>query len=271
MAVSALLSAATVVPAFAATLPAAVDVKMNYRTSAADSTYAAGRYANMTFSVNTYGLNNGVSQYNNTGTFGWGSQTQSVGMRIVDVVVEAGKPAIQAAAYCIEIRRGFWTNDRNGYRTYEVNTTLSAITQEYLGKLAHLAWDQVNNAVTAAAYQLAVWEISHDYAGGALNLGARSTGGIGFAAQRGTGTQRQVFDQAQAWLNTIKNDYTGHRQMVYLRHYDPANREDYQDLIVDLPLPEPELPAPVPVPAAGFLLIGGLGALAALRRRQKQA
>lgn len=255
---AALLAVASVLPATAATTAAAeVQVKMNYRTT--NSTYQPGYFTTMKWGVNTIGMTNGVPgiSYDQTGLFGTAQET---GRRVIDVTGKDGALR-KAYAFCLELGHGFW-RPQNSSETYALTTKLDAVTQLYLGKLAHLAWDQVNSAVTAAAFQVAVWEITHDKADGALSLSSFGAGSNGFKVARGSGASASAYDQAQRWLNTIKTGYTGFRQMTYLHN------ARYQDLITDVPLPA--TPQPIPVPAAGFLLVGGLGTLAALRRRKKQ-
>lgn len=132
-------------------------------------------------------------------------------------------------------------------KLYDESTPLSASVVGQLGALLKNAMALVTDAKSAAAFQLAAWEISNE-SSGALNLG---TGAFKVSAA-GQGTQAL----AQSWLDLIaKGTWAKNNQVMILQA--PGT----QDLLTDLP-------AEVPVPAAGILMIGALGGLAAVRRRR---
>jgi PEP-CTERM motif len=102
----------------------------------------------------------------------------------------------------------------------------------------------VNNSVTEAAFQIAVWEIAYETTG-AYNLGLGSaTFGGGSADSSGALTL------ASTWLSTLGAagpgisviESSGHQDMIY---------------------------APVPEPETYALLLGGLGAMGFVARRRR--
>lgn len=132
-------------------------------------------------------------------------------------------------------------------KLYDESTPLGASVVGQLGALLKNALALVTDAKSAAAFQLAAWEISNE-SNGALNLGA----GAFTVTAAGQGTQAL----AQSWLDLITNGtWKKNNQVMILQA--PGT----QDLLTDLP-------AEVPVPAAGILLVGALGGLAAVRRRR---
>lgn len=91
-------------------------------------------------------------------------------------------------------------------------------------------------------------------------LSPNTSTGINFFASHGNGTDELVTDSSVVWL--FFDD-------------DGANNDDnHDDLVIRLSISGGPGGGPriniVPVPAAGFLLIGALGGLAALRRRKKK-
>lgn len=134
-------------------------------------------------------------------------------------------------------------------KAYDESSPLAYLTKSRLGALVDNAMSLVKNSQTAAAFQLAAWEIANegkgqlDLNGGAFKLSA---------------AQANTKALAQSWLDAISNgDWKLNSQVMIL------SAPGTQDLVTDLP------PAPVPVPAAGLLLLGGLGSIAAARRARR--
>lgn len=179
----------------------------------------------------------------------------------------------QIVGYCLEIGHSvFLANASVDERTYTIGTYLSQAVQDRLAKLAHLAWDRVDTASKAAAFQMAVWEITHDNPDGALSL-ADGTFQVRYyditdtstwgTENWGAATKKETYQLAQSWLDTIKDtSYTEMRQMTFL------TSADRQDLWTDHPIPGPD-PNPVPLPAGGVAMLSALGLLGAMRRRRK--
>lgn len=132
-------------------------------------------------------------------------------------------------------------------KLYDESTPLSASVVGQLGALLSNALSLVKDAQSAAAFQLAAWEIANENGG---NLSLKSGAFQLKASAKGTDAL------AQAWLDMIaKGTWKKNNQVMILQA--PGT----QDLLTDLP-------AEVPVPAAGVLLVGALGGLAAVRRRR---
>lgn len=134
-------------------------------------------------------------------------------------------------------------------KAYDEGSSLSYLATSRLGALVDNAMGLVKNSQTAAAFQLAAWEIANegkgtlDLNGGAFKLSA---------------AQANTKALAQSWLDAISGGkWKLNAQVMILRA--PGT----QDLVTDLP------PAPIPVPAAGLLLLGGLGSIAAARRARR--
>jgi hypothetical protein len=132
-------------------------------------------------------------------------------------------------------------------KAYDESTPLGASVVGQLGALLTNALSLVTDAKSAAAFQIAAWEIANE-GGGKLDLG----NGAFKVSAAGHGTKAL----AQTWLDLIaKGTWKKNNQVMILQA--PGT----QDLLTDLP-------AEVPVPAAGVLLVGALGGLAAVRRRR---
>ena len=134
-------------------------------------------------------------------------------------------------------------------KDHTVGTTLGTSVLDRLGALMSNAFTLVTGSQSAAAFQMAAWEIANE-SNGSLDL---ANGGfrITSAAQ---GTQ----SLAQSWLDLI-----GSGQWSATGDVTILSASGTQDLLTNI--------APVPVPAAGVMLLGGLAGLGALRRRRKAA
>ena len=134
-------------------------------------------------------------------------------------------------------------------KDHTVGTTLGSSVLDRLGALMSNAFTLVTGSQSAAAFQMAAWEIANE-SNGSLDL---AQGGFRITSAR-SGTQ----SLAQSWLNLI-----GSGQWTSGGNVTILSASGTQDLLTNI--------APVPVPAAGVMLLGGLAGLGALRRRRKAA
>jgi hypothetical protein len=133
-------------------------------------------------------------------------------------------------------------------RQHTYGTLLDGTVVGQLGALINNALKMVVDSKSAAAFQLAVWEVANETGGLDLLNGAFKV----------TSANQHTRNLAQSWLNNLSNGTWKANHNVRI-----LSAPRTQDLVTDLP--------PIPVPAAGFLLAGGLMGLAALRRRRRTA
>ena len=105
------------------------------------------------------------------------------------------------------------------------------------------------NGVNAAAFQIAVWEITYD-GNGALNLGANTF-------TLGSGGNATAKSTAASWLSSLTPLASSAWTFTVL---DSRGDSATQDLLVAIPVPEPETYA---------LLLAGLGLLGFVARHRK--
>lgn len=132
-------------------------------------------------------------------------------------------------------------------KDYTVGTTLSSSILDRLGALMSNAFGLVTGSASAAAFQMAAWEIANESTA-KLDL---AKGGF-----RMTSANSATLGLAQSWLNNIvSGKWTSSGKVTVL------SASGTQDLLTNI--------APVPVPAAGVMLLGALAGLGALRRRKR--
>ncbi len=151
-------------------------------------------------------------------------------------------------AWCIDLHAQI------GNAEYELSRP-SQITDDIengLNRLFTSFYDvALSSALNSAAFQVAIWELVYDD-GLDLSMGDfRASGNSG------------VTSLAQDWLGSLAG-VVGAYDLTFF--YSGAS----QDLVSGTPSQNPG-PGPVPVPAGVVLLLGGLGAIGALRRRAAKA
>lgn len=157
-------------------------------------------------------------------------------------------------AFCAELGQGHALTSA-GFQTYTVGS-FGGNQADMLQRLYSSSYASLATAQQKAAFQTAVWEITHE---NASTLGA-TTGSFQFKWLTDTSTTAE--DNAFAslvngYLNDAKN-YTGDAKYTLTK----LSSDTYQDLVTISAVPEPESYA---------LLLAGLGVVVFVARRRQRA
>ncbi|SEW27262.1 VPLPA-CTERM protein sorting domain-containing protein [Cognatiyoonia koreensis] len=139
-------------------------------------------------------------------------------------------------------------------KDYAIGSLFSQEVTDNLNTLAANAWDLVTNSKTAAAFQMAAWELTTE---------TRNTFDINrgfFKITKNSEMSNAAEAIAQEWLSHFNDDTwsSDGKQFAIL------NASGTQDLLTNVSV--------VPLPASGLLLLGGLfGAGAVARRKARKS
>lgn len=169
------------------------------------------------------------------------------------------------AAFCVEITQGL--APLNKFTSYTEGTFSSSVASN-LTNLANKYYSFVDDAISSAAFQVAVWEIVTETKKGLdLDKGhfeaspTQEWKGIWFFGHYvDNADSKAAIDLAKTWLagvNDSKVAATGDYSLTYLKN------KSYQDLVVFTPI------AAVPEPATYGMLILGMGLIALFARRRR--
>jgi hypothetical protein len=164
-------------------------------------------------------------------------------------------------AYCLDLAgtiansENYVINNLNPFQPVRVLQPIQRANVELLFDAAYASVDSTNST-DAAAFQLALWEAGYETAAGPLSLTSGN--------RIGSGSTAAITARANEFLGWM----TGTVSDLFTVNFLDADRDNSQDLVMAVRNVSGG-PSPVPVPGAAVLLLGGLGALGALRKRSK--
>ena len=148
-------------------------------------------------------------------------------------------------------------------KVYEMTTSLSASVLDNLNALGANAWLQVQDDRTAAAFQMAVWEIANETQGYDIHSGD-------FAITGTSDASNSAELLAQSWLDRISGQSQDPQWFANGQSFMVLSADGTQDLFTDMS--GTNISSPVPLPASGLLMLGALaGAGAVARRKARKA
>lgn len=160
---------------------------------------------------------------------------------------DAAGTAMDFLAFCLEPLEGLVHP-----KLHEYGSLFTAAITQRLNTLAANAWGMVSDHRTAAAFQMAAWEITTETA----NLYDVDDGHFRIT---GNGEMSNLAEEtAQIWLNNLSDGTWGATDKSYVIF----NSNGTQDLLTNVAV------SPVPVPASGLMLMAALGAGGVLARRR---
>lgn len=164
-------------------------------------------------------------------------------------------------AFCLDILETFADGDFS--KSGDGSTVgLGTSQQDSLQGLFTNHYDKITDRVTSAAFQLAAWEIVYedsDSFGLDLDTGGFKVEGLGYGSTAAENARQGAIDTANTWLGDLAFTSPGY----VLTYWDPDPDNRVAQEVVSA--------SPVPLPAAGWMLLAGLGGLAAMRSRRKTA
>lgn len=165
-------------------------------------------------------------------------------------------------AFCLDLAGVIASSDNyviNNVNPFQPVRVLQPIQRANVELLFDAAYADVDatNSTDAAAFQLALWEAGYETAAGPLSLTSGN--------RIGSGSTAAITARANEFLGWM----TGTVSDLFTVNFLDADRDSSQDLVMAVRNAPDSPPSPVPVPGAAVLLLGGLGALGALRKRSK--
>ena len=189
------------------------------------------------------------------GTDGWYTAV-TIDSEIYDGTFNGGQfeltsgPVGDFLAFCVEVTQAIIEGDS----AYEITQNLFApAVLDNIDRLYSSAYASVVDGLTAAAFQVAMWEIVEDTALG-LDLATGT-----FSAIDATSTGGSVIGTAQGFLDGLSTAPTGLYDLQFFA--SPTSQDVVSGSLI-------ETPAAVPVPASGLLLLSAAGLMAARRNKR---
>ncbi len=145
-------------------------------------------------------------------------------------------------------------------KVYADGTSLVDPSLSDLNTLMANAFFDVNNAVSAAAFQMAVWELAHDAGDYDIDDGFFKVTTL----TQGT-DEYAAATQAQAWLDKVNGDQVWADNALG-KNFLIISASGTQDLLTNID--NSSLVGEVPLPASGLLLLAGLGGIGVASRRK---
>lgn len=164
---------------------------------------------------------------------------------------DAAGAVMDFLAFCLEPLEGLVHP-----KIHEIGSNFTANITQQLNTLAANAWQSVTDHRTAAAFQMAAWEITTETSG-IFDVDA------GYFQITGDGNMsNQAEITAQGWLDNLLDGTWSETNSSFMI----LNASGTQDLITNVNL------APVPLPSSGLTLLAAMGVAGAVaRRRTKKA